>query len=369
MGEPASPEFQRLLDLAREHTPEARALLVDSLGDFVTRRDEVHSAREQQLAADILHKLLADAELSVRRRLAERLAADPAAPLELVLELASDDIEVARPVLLENVALRDGDLIEVVRQKTMQHRLAIAMRRRVSEPVSAVLVDYGDDDVTQALLENPGAAIARASYAKLVDRSKIVAALHEPLLGRHDLEPELAGRMYAWVSVALRRHIVQHFDVDAALLDRAIQDSLDDVAEDHAKRAAEGGPPERLAAALAARRDDDPGLLLNLLRAGEVALFEAMFARLTGLRPTLARRAIYEPGGRALAVACRASGVEKGVFAAIFLLARKARPGDKSVDPKELPSALAFFDSLTATAASASLETLREAQAPRRLHA
>ncbi len=369
MGEPASPEFQRLLDLAREHTPEARTELIDSLGEFVTRRDEIHSAREQQLAADILHKLLAEAEISVRRHLAEQLAGNPAAPLALVLELARDDIEVARPVLLENVALRDGDLIEVVRQRTMQHRLAIAMRPKVSETISAALVDYGDDEVTQTLLENPGARIGRTSYEKLVERSRAVPSLHEPLLGRHDLEPELAGRMYAWVSVALRRHIVRNFDVDAALLDRAIQDSLDAVAEEHAKRAAEGGPPERLAAALATRREDDPDLLLNLLRAGEVALFEAMFARLTGLRPTLARRAIYEPGGRALAVACRASGVEKGVFAAIFLLARKARPGDKSVDPKELPSALAFFDSLTVAAAAATLETLREAQTPRRLHA
>jgi len=369
MAEPASAQFLRLLDLAREHTPEARGRLVDSLGAFVVDRTETHSPKEQALAADILRKLLHDTEITVRKRLAERLGRERDAPFDLVVELARDDAEVARAVLLESDVLHDAQLVEVIEQKTMQHRLAIAMRRQVSEAVSAALVDSGEDDVACTLLENPGAKIGRDSFEKLVERSRRSTPLHEPLLRRHDLEPELAGRMYAWVSAALRRHIVQHFDVDPKLLDRAIEDSLDAVAADHAKRAAEGGSDDRIAAALVERRDDDPSLLLNLLRAGEVALFEAMFARLTALKPTLARRAIYEPGGRALAVACRASGIEKPIYAAIFLLARKARPGDKSVDPKELPAALAFFDSLNEAAAANMLDTLRTAGEARRAHA
>src|SRR5262245_45870167 len=369
MSDPASASFLRLLDLAHEHTPESRAHLVDSLGSFVVDRAETASPKEQGLAADILRKLLHDTEITVRRRLAERLAREESAPIELVCELARDDIEVARPILLESNMLKDAVLVEVVEQKTMQHRLAIAMRRRVSEAVSAALIEAGEDEVSRTLLENPGAKIDRVGFEKLVERSRHAPPLQEPLLRRHDLEPELAGRMYAWVSAALRRHIVQHFDVDPALLDRAIEDSLDAVAADHAKRAADGGPDERIAAALVERKDDDPTLLLNLLRAGEVALFEAMFARLTGLKATLARRAIYEPGGRALAVACRASGIDKPIYAAIFLLARKARPGDKSVDPKELPGALSFFDSLTEHAAAGMLATLRQASEARRAHA
>lgn len=369
MAQPASAQFLRLLDLAREHTPESRGRLVDSLGAFVVDRTENHSPAEQALAGDILRKLLHETELTVRRRLAERLAKEKLAPFDLVLELARDDIEVARPVLLESDVLRDSELVEVIQQKTMQHRLAIAMRQRVSEAVSAALVDSDEDEVAKTLLENPGAKIGRDSFEKLVERSRRSVPLHEPLLRRTDLEPELAGRMYAWVSAALRRHIAQNFDVDPSLLDRAIEDSLDAVAADHAKRAADGGPDQRIAAALVDRKDDDPSLLLNLLRAGEVALFEAMFARLTGLKPTLARRAIYEPGGRALAVACRASGIEKPIYAAIFLLARKARPGDKSVDPKELPGALSFYDSLTEHAAAGMLATLRQATESRRARA
>jgi uncharacterized protein (DUF2336 family) len=306
--------------------------------------------------------------MSVRRKLAERLARDPKAPIELIAILMRDDIEVARAILVENAALRDADLVEVIEQKTMQHRLAIATRRSVSETVSAALVAAGEDEVARTLLENPGAKIARNSYVKLVERSRDAAVLQEPLIRRHDLEPELAGRMYAWVSVALRRYIVQHFEIERGLVDEAIRHTLDDVASEHAESAARGSPQERIVETLIERRGEDPQALLNLLRAGEIGLFEALFARLTHLKPQIARRTIYEQGGRALAIACKASDIDKSIFAAILLLARQARPGDKSVDPTELPTALAFYDSLPRAQAEESLHKLILASERRHAH-
>jgi uncharacterized protein (DUF2336 family) len=368
MSSSASQPFLRLLELARDRTPGARARIVDSIGAFVVDPLQDQNSREREIATDILRQLLRDAEMSVRRKLAERLAAEPTAPLDLVIQLASDDVEVARPVLLESFALRDADLLEVVEQRTLQHRLSISMRRQVSEDVCAALVDAGELDVARTLLENPGAKIGRASYEKLVDRSRVEIPLQEPLVRRADLDPALATRMYAWVSVALRRYIVRNFDVDQSLLDDAIRDSLDTVASEHSQRRAAGNADERIADRLADAHADDPSVLLDLLRAGEIGLFEAMFARITGLAPTLARRAVYEPGGKALAIACRASAIDKPIFAAIFLLARQARPGDKSVDPKELPTALSFFDSLDPATAQRTLENLKAA-ADRRVNA
>lgn len=361
MVAPASPAFFQLLELAKDRSPGARAGIVDSLGSFIVDPEHAQSSTERGIATDILRQLLRDAEMAVRRKLAERLAPEPNAPLDLVIQLASDDAEVARPILLENLALRDADLIEVVQQRTMQHRLTIAMRKHVSEDLSAALVDAGEVDVARILLDNPGAEIGCGSYEKLVERSRQDVPLQEPLVRRPDLDPMLASRMCAWVSIELRRYIVRNFDVDPALVDQAIRDSLAAVAADHAEQRAARPAADRIAAGFTTVRGEDPSVLLNLLRAGEIGLFEAMFARITGLKPVLARRAIYEPGGRALAVACRASDIEKPIFAAIFLLARQARPGDKSVDPKELPTALSFFDTLDVSAARLTLEELRAA--------
>ncbi len=355
----ASPAFIRLLELAKDRTPGARAHIVDSLGAFVVDPEHSQCLTERGLATDILRQLLRDAEMTVRRKLAERLAREPDAPRALVIQLASDDAEVARPVLLENLALRDTDLIEVVQQRTLQHRLTIAMRKQVSEDITTALVDIGELEVARTLLENPGARIARGSYEKLVERSRQDVPLQEPLVRRPDLDPMLASRMCAWVSVELRRYIVRHFDVDPALVDQAIRDSLAAVAADQTERRAARAATERITDTLSEAHGETPSVLLDLLRAGEVGLFEAMFARITGLKPVVARRAIYEPGGKALAVACRASDIAKPIFAAIFLLARQARPGDKSVDPKELPTALSYFDTLDTTAARHSLDELR----------
>jgi len=76
--------------------------------------------------------------------------------------------------------------------------------------------------------------------------------------------------------------------------------------------------------------------LVQLLREGWIRLFEMLFARRCVLRAKLIRRFLYEPGGEALAVACRAVAIDKPVFASIFLLSRQAQPGDKQADPAEL---------------------------------
>ncbi|MBI3451979.1 MAG: DUF2336 domain-containing protein [Rhodospirillales bacterium] len=345
-------EITEMLALAHDRAPESRSRLVKALGEVVGAGPEDSRARERDIATDILRKLLGEIEMPIRRTLAERLARAPNAPYELIVRLANDAIEVARPILVESGVLNDDDLVVVIRYRTLQHRLAIAMRRQVSETVSAALVEADEDEVMHALLDNRNARIAQATLQYLVDRSRNSESLREPLLHRHELEPELAGKMYGWVSEALRRYIALNFDVDKEMLDRAIADSVEEAIADYSRSAALGDATTKLANVLRNGVIEDPQLFVRLLRAGEVALFEALFARFANLKITLARQAIYQTGGRALAVICKAAALDKPVFASIFLLARRAHPQDKSADPDELPKALQFFENLAQTNAS-----------------
>jgi uncharacterized protein (DUF2336 family) len=289
----------------------------------------------------------------VRRVLAERLAKEARAPRELVVALANDEVSVARPILLDCELLADSDLIEIIHQRTLQHQLTIAMRRQISETVSAALVSTGKAEVMRILVENPHARIGRRTYERLVEHSRSVETLRTPLIGREDMDPDLAGRMYQWVSAALRRQIVLNFDIEPKLLDEALADSVRKVLVQH------GQPSQSVASDAIAEGRDDPGILLQLLRAGEVQLFEVVLARKTGLKLTQARRAFYEPGGGPLAIACKAIEIEKAQFAAIFLLARQARPGEQIVDPGELQRILAFFDGLSVASARMTLDAWR----------
>jgi uncharacterized protein (DUF2336 family) len=345
-----SARIRELVALARDSAPAARARLVAGIGDLMFDEADPATPRERELAADILRYLVREAEIAVRRALGDRLAREPKAPRDLIVALAHDEITVARPVLIESTLLADADLIEVIHQRTLQHQLAITMRQQVSETVSAALVSTGNAEVMRNLLDNPNARLARRTFEILVDQSRSVDALQAPLVRRKDLDPDLAARMYAWVSTALRKQIVLNFDVDQKLLDEALADSLRAVKREHAQtQAAENMPAV-----------DEPSVLLQLLRAGEIAMFEALLARKTGLRLQVARRAFYEPGGRPLAIACKAIGVEKAHFAAIFLLARQARPGDKIVDPGELNTILSYYDGLAVDTAKRTVEEWRE---------
>jgi uncharacterized protein (DUF2336 family) len=305
-------------------------------------RNTVLTLQERALITDILEKLIREVSREIRRKLTVKLADAPGTPRELAVLLANDEIDIASPMLIRSKVLQDADLIEIVRNRSTQHLLAIAMRRDLSTAVADALVESGEKDVVRTLLENQDAHISRATMAYLVEQSKAVDEFQEPLVKRRDLPPELAKRMCLWVSAAIRQSLVDRFDIDIDTLD----DSLEPIAREESEKPHEPDPDAAgaLAQALGEGRKLTPRLLMQTLRRGEVPLFEAMLAEMAGLRPALIRRLCYEQGGQGLAVVARGIGLSREEFASIYLLTRKARPGGMSMDPADLGRALEFFD-------------------------
>lgn len=345
MAEPEQIDFNELIALARDKSVEGRTRLVQIVGDLFFDTDTVLRDAERNIMSDILRQLIHDVEMKVRQTLAQRMASESNAPRDLVSALANDQIEVAHPILTQSTVLQDIELIEIVEHRTFGHQLAIAMRETVSEAVSDALIGTGDVNVIKTLLENENADISGKAMEYLVEQSEKIDDIQVPLINRSDLGPELAQRMYWWVSAALRKHIVEHYRIDEAELDDQIQDTIHDIL---------GGESEidhtpvrksqELAEKLQNARAITPSLLIQTLRQGEVVLFEDLLSQITGLRTNLIRRFVFEPGGEGLAIACRAAEIDKPDFASIFLLSRSARPGDKVVDPNEVSRVLNFFD-------------------------
>ena len=61
--------------------------------------------------------------------LAERLSEVPDAPEDVVLMLAHDEIEVACPLLIQSVVLRDAELIEIIQRQAPGTWLPLEVRR------------------------------------------------------------------------------------------------------------------------------------------------------------------------------------------------------------------------------------------------
>src|SRR5690606_34948701 len=128
--------------------------------------------------------------------------------------------------------------------------------------------------------------------------------------------PELAKRMYWWVSAALRAHIVAHFPIDPIELDDEIESVVVQLSDIRAPtQAGEGNDAPssdaRLAEEIGRAELLSPQMLVKLMRQGEGALFETLLMRAAELERRQVRRVLHDPTGRALVILCRAIGFDR----------------------------------------------------------
>jgi uncharacterized protein (DUF2336 family) len=220
-----------LLAMARDKSVAGREALATAVTDIFGTKTGALTERELALMHDILTKLIRDVEKSVRRILAARLADLPDAPKDIVIALANDEIDIARPVLQRSSILQDIELIEIIRHRTLEHQLAITLRKEISEGVSNALVEAGNTDVIQSLLENQSAAISEKTMEYLVEQSERVDSFQNPLVRRKDLSPALAKRLCLWVSEALQAHLVETYGIEKTALDEALRQTVEDVVQ------------------------------------------------------------------------------------------------------------------------------------------
>lgn len=145
---------------------------------------------DQQLAQyDEALCLLAElVEAEARAHVASILGPLQRAPATVVLKLANDDIEVARPLLEFSNVLSDDDLIDIIANQSEAHRTAIAGRAMVAERVGAAIVEHGEADSVLKLVRNAKAELGRGALEKLVVLAASDAALAEDLRNRPEID-------------------------------------------------------------------------------------------------------------------------------------------------------------------------------------
>ncbi len=339
-------DADELLKIARDKSVEGRQRLANVVADLFLDDGKILSDQERQLSHDILRHLVHDFEVTVRQIISKRLAEWPGLPTDLVTFLANDEIDIAYPILTSSGILADENLIEVIQHRTSEHQMAIAIRNNLSEAVSTAIVEQGHEAAIQKLLSNENAQISRDTMAYLVDESKRVDTFQEPILRRHDLQPEMAQKMFMWVSAALRRHITDNFPIDEQIIDDMLEKSA---VETFVAMSASTQPKktsDRLAEDLIDEGEVNSDLLIEVLNDGEVALFVSLFKRMSGLREQLIKKILFEPGGEGLAIACKALGILKTDFTTIFTASRGSAPHLVTDFSREIRSAIKFYSTI-----------------------
>lgn len=303
------------------------------------------SERERVLMRDILKRLALDVEMAIRISLAEKLADDPDAPLDLILLLADDAIEVARPIILRSRKLTDEDILEFLRNADEARQTICAARPHIGEPVTNKLAASDAEPVLVALVRNATARIAAATFEVLVEKSRRIATLREPLAQRPDLPVPLATRMCAWASDALKAYIAESRSLDPVVATSAVDQAAQSVATPQPADAAESG--RKLVDKLSRAGQLKPGFLVRVLQQGQTDLFDVGFAKLLELEPIAFRDIFYRRGPRPVALACRAVGIDRCVFPTIYSTSRRSGSVNPALSNDERTEIDAVFGSLT----------------------
>lgn len=335
-----------LLILAQDKSFSARSELVENISDLFLSPEGRLNEHERALMNDVLLKLIKTVEKSVKKELSKRLASIDEISPELAAKLANETIDIAEPMLLKSGVLKDEQLIEVIRNRSEAHRMAIAIRAYVSEDVSSELIENGSEDVVEALIRNENAKLSDLSVKYLVAESKNVDRFQEPLLNREDLPADLACRMYWWVSAALRRKIILEFDGDSAQIDDAIEMATKSALKknetlDGVMRAALA-----LARELARKNELSITFLRRCLRQEKINLFVAGLSEMTGLDVKIIWRSIRERTGESLAIIAKSLDVDRDNFAKLFLLIAQSRSGGRARTTGLVNSILTLYDDI-----------------------
>ena len=335
---------EHLIGLAREKSASSKTELAAIVDSLFEDRGAALSDREKSLMFNIIQNLVREVEVSVRKKLSEKLADDPDIPRELAKTLASDQLDVAYPILTKSKVLQDEDLVEIIRQRTEEYHLAIALRADISESVTSALVETDNINVVTRLLKNDSAKISQATMEYLVDQSKRVDTFQDPLLHRSDLSEGLAKKMFMWVSAALRSHIVERYEINAETVDRLLEQAAHEGYE--ATLAEKSEPASELVKSLRERGMITPEMLVQTLSDGEIPLFLAILSDLTKLNDVLIRRIVFEKGGEGIAIACRAIDLPEFDFATIFRKSRRVAPGRAKATREEVNVILDMYRSI-----------------------
>lgn len=240
-------------------------------------------SEDDRIAAEgALLMLLDDASPLVRRAMADAFARAGDAPPAIIHALASDQPDVAEPVLEFSPLLIDADLIDLAATASSPCQCAIARRDDLPAPVAAALAEVGVAEACLEMLENETAELAEFSLARIIDRFGHIGIIREAILAREDLPARLRLLVVEKLTDTLQSFVVQRNWLAA---DRAAR-MADESREKARINVAASADLRGLGALITHLRESGhltAGLLLRALLSGNIDFFLHAMTELSGM--------------------------------------------------------------------------------------
>jgi uncharacterized protein (DUF2336 family) len=184
----------------------SRAEILRRITDLFAAGSVSFGSEQTSLFDDVMGRLVSEIDHSARVAFGERIAMLSNTPPRITRELALDDsIDVAGPVLKRSECLDEDTLIIGAKTKGQDHLFAISQRSRLSENVTDVLVERGDQKVVISTAANAGARFSDFGFTKLVSRSKNDSELALLVWARPEIPREYLLALFESASETVQR--------------------------------------------------------------------------------------------------------------------------------------------------------------------
>lgn len=324
-------DLKEFAEAARDKTPAGRSVMFAQLVRLFWRRGAIMQPKERAMLAEILSLLRPRCLAETRLELAYEIAGSTLAEPALLQVFAEDEIEIASPVLFNQNRLDSAALVAVVEARGAGHGAVIAQRKGLDVPLVDALVRLEDPAILRRMLADAEVPFSLNALSAALEAAKLDLPLQDLLAARRELPESLAEELMEWAAPAVRESLNTRFLFDAmAASPKQPLYGAKIPAPDPASKA----EPATLS----------PATLIQCLRDGNLALFQAQLAQLAGLRIGLVRKLMNENGGESIALIARAIELRREEFAQIYLNARKLRAKASGIGAADLGQALDFFD-------------------------
>jgi uncharacterized protein (DUF2336 family) len=258
---------------------------------------------------------LDDTSPLVRQAMAEVFARSAEAPAAIVQALSLDQPSVAIPVLEHSPLLIDADLVDIVATGNCEIQCAIARRINLPASVCAAIAEVGAPEAALELIENAYAELAPFSWDRIVERHGHLAAIRESMLVLEDLPAATRVALVAKLSGTLAQFVVARNWLSA---DRAVRVASEarDRSTVNIAAVSRGEDMRGLVQHLRATGQLTAGLILRALLSGNLELFEAALAELSGLPPARVSALLHDRGGASVHALLQRAGLPESTFAA-----------------------------------------------------
>lgn len=316
--------IQSFLRWAETAKTSDRARAANALGRAWLESEMNGEEREAALMA--MTWLLDDPSPKVRLALAEAIAGAEDVPRSLILPLAHDQPQIACQIIARSPLLSEVDLVDLAARGDSVTRVLIASRFIVSAPVCAAIAEIGDAPEVEAMLDNPGAIVARGSLRRITERLAADPQIREMLLDREELPTDARHILAVGVSQSLCASDLVRQVVGARRLERIQREACDSATVVLAGIA----PAEDLPHLVDHLRRDGrltPAFLMQALCTGRLDFFTASIVELSGMDDRRVRSIVTDGRFHAVRALYESAGLDRDIseiFVEATMLWRKA---------------------------------------------